>query len=67
VKNIFEVLKQKEAALQQLQIEVEVLRRAVAMLSEEGDPPREPRPLPQAVNETKPKPVTEMSSPRQFP
>lgn len=45
MKNIVEVLKQKEAELQQLQREVEALRISVRLLSEEGDPRVDGRPL----------------------
>jgi hypothetical protein len=38
MKNIIDVLRQKEAELQQLQNEVEVLRVAASLLSEQGDP-----------------------------
>jgi hypothetical protein len=42
MKNIIDVLKQKEAELQRLRNEVEVLRAATQLLSEEGDPRVEP-------------------------
>lgn len=37
MKNIGEVLKQKEAELQRVQTEVEALRLAIQLLSEDGD------------------------------
>lgn len=37
MKNIVEVLKQKEAELQQLQGEVDALRVAIRLLAEDGD------------------------------
>jgi hypothetical protein len=37
MKSIVEVLKQKEAELQQIQIEVEALRVAMRLMSEDGD------------------------------
>jgi hypothetical protein len=37
MKNIIEVLRQKEQELQQLQIEVEALRVAIRLVSEDGD------------------------------
>ena len=39
MKNIFEVLSQKETELVKLQTELEALRVAARLLSEEGDPP----------------------------
>ena len=38
MKNINDVLQQKEAELQQLQSEIEALRLAAGLLSEDGDP-----------------------------
>lgn len=68
MKNIVEVLKHKEAALQQLQNEVEILRRALSLLSEEGDMPVGVRPLAQTGTDLRAKAaVAEMASPRQFP
>ncbi len=37
MKNIVEVLRQKEMELQQIQVEVEALRVAIRLVSEEGD------------------------------
>ncbi len=37
MKNIVEVLKQKEAELQRVQTEVEALRLAIQLVSEDGD------------------------------
>ncbi len=37
MKNLYDVLKQKEAALAQVQYEIEALRIAVRLLVEEGD------------------------------
>ena len=68
MKNIVEVLRQKEAALLQLQNEVEVLRRALSLLSEEGDTASAVRPFAQTGTDTRTKAaVAEMTSPRQFP
>jgi len=67
VKNIVEVLRQKEAALLQLQNEVEILRRALSLLSEEGETPAV-RPFAQTGTDARTKvAVAEMTSPRQFP
>jgi type II secretory pathway component PulM len=38
MKNIFEVMRQKEAEIQQLQRDIEALRTAARLLAEEGDP-----------------------------
>ena len=38
MKNLIDVLKQKEADLERLQKEIEVLRTAVGLLADEGDP-----------------------------
>jgi hypothetical protein len=38
MKNIFEVMRQKEAEIQQLQREIEALRTAARLLADEGDP-----------------------------
>ncbi len=68
MKNIVEVLKQKEAALQQLQNEIEILRRALSLLSDEGEMPLPARPLAQTGTDARTKAaVAEMTSPRQFP
>jgi hypothetical protein len=68
VKNIVEVLRQKEAALLQLQNEVEILRRAMSLLSEEGETASTVRPFAQTGTDARTKPaVAEMTSPRQFP
>jgi hypothetical protein len=37
MKNLFDVLRQKEAELQQIQREIEALRVAARLLSDEGD------------------------------
>ena len=68
MKNIVEVLKQKETALQQLQNEVEILRRALALLSEESDVPLGTRSLSQTGTDPRTMAaVAEMTNPRQFP
>ena len=77
MKNIFEVLRQKEAELQQLQKEVEALRMAARLLAEEGDSRIEaplrpamaaagpvPAPAPRSSREV---PVMFEAGPRQFP
>ena len=74
MKNIFDVLRQKEAELQQIQKELEALRIAARLLAEEGDPRAESAmrpamvpPAPEPVPRSKPAtPVFEASS-RQFP
>ncbi len=38
MKNIFEVMRQKEAEIQQLQREIEALRTAARLLADESDP-----------------------------
>ena len=38
MKNIFDVLKQKEAELQQIQKEIEALRVAARIMQEDGEP-----------------------------
>ncbi|HEX8925798.1 MAG TPA: hypothetical protein VF786_08405 [Terriglobales bacterium] len=77
MKNIVEVLRQKEAVLQQLQNEVEILRRALSLLSEEGDVPLGARPLAQTGTDVRmvqpgtdvrnKAAISEMTNPRQFP
>jgi len=42
MKNIFDVMRQKEAEVQQLQKEIEALRVAARLLAEDGDPSVEP-------------------------
>ncbi len=37
MKDIFEVLRQKETELQRIQVEIEALRVAIRLVSEEGD------------------------------
>jgi hypothetical protein len=75
MRNIFEVLRQKEAELQQMQKEVEALRIAARLLAEEGDPraevairpaimPAGPVPAPRANKES---PALYEAGPRQFP
>jgi hypothetical protein len=78
MKNIFEVLRQKEAELQQMQKEVEALRMAARLLADEGDPRSErsetsmrpviaaagPVPAPRANKEV---PAIFEAGPRQFP
>jgi hypothetical protein len=45
MKNIYDVLKQKEAQIQQLQKELEALKLAARLLSEDGEPEVSPRPI----------------------
>jgi hypothetical protein len=67
MKNIVEVLRQKEMELQQIQAEVEALRVALRLVSEDGDNLAR-APLPTGLPESR---VTEISSgsnaTRQFP
>jgi hypothetical protein len=74
MKNIFDVLRQKEAELQQIQKEIEALRVAARLLSDESDPrpeaamrptvvPATPEVLPRAKQATS---VFDAGS-RQFP
>jgi hypothetical protein len=74
MKNIYDVLRQKEAELQQIQKEIEALRVAARLLAEEGDPRAEsvmrpavvPSP-PESVSRSKQaSPVFDAGS-RQFP
>ncbi|HYH00021.1 MAG TPA: hypothetical protein VD837_12875 [Terriglobales bacterium] len=44
MKNIYDVLKQKEAQIEQLQREIEALRIAARLLAEDGDVLEVPRP-----------------------
>jgi hypothetical protein len=75
MKNIFDVLKQKEAELQQIQKEVEALRTAARLLNEEGEArPAESPPRPATVSAgpvPAPRPIETAAgfdaSPRQFP
>jgi hypothetical protein len=77
MKNIFDVLRQKEAELQQLQKEIEALRVAARLLAEDGDPRLEsagrpviapagpvPAPAPRSSREV---PAVFEAGPRQFP
>jgi hypothetical protein len=77
MKNIYEVLRQKEAELQQLQKEIEALRVAARLLAEEGDPrldsavrpviaPTGPVPAP-APRSSREAPAGFEAGPRQFP
>jgi outer membrane protein TolC len=69
MKNINEVLKQKEAELQQVQREVEALRLAIRLLSEESDPRLEMRPLTPTATMPDPRPkgtVADVASTRLF-
>ena len=52
MKNIFDVLRQKEAELQQIQRDIEALRVAARLLSDDGDPRPEPAMRPAAVPST---------------
>jgi hypothetical protein len=69
MKNIVDVLKQKEAQLQELQKEVEALRYAMRLLSDEGEARWESRPLAPAANaEPRQKgAVADIGSTRPFP
>jgi hypothetical protein len=77
MKNIFDVLRQKEAELQQLQKEIEALRVAARLLAEDSDPRMEtavrpaiaavgpvPAPVPRSTKEAL---AGFEASPRQFP
>jgi len=75
MKNIFDVLRQKEAELLQMQKEIEALRVAARLLAEEGDLKSEtsmrpviaaagPVPAPRANKEV---PAIFEAAPRQFP
>jgi len=57
MKNIFDVLRQKEAELQQIQREIEALRVAARLLAEDGDPRTEPAMRPAAVPSVPPEPM----------
>jgi hypothetical protein len=70
MKNINDVLKQKEAELQQVQREVEALRLAIRLLSDEGEARWDVRPAaPIATTpDLRPKgPVADVVSSRPFP
>lgn len=68
MKNIVEVLKQKEAEIQQLQRDIEILRLAFPLLSEDGDQRLEGRVLTGTAPEARAKGVVaEIGSQRQFP
>ncbi|HEX8927126.1 MAG TPA: hypothetical protein VF786_15105 [Terriglobales bacterium] len=69
MRNIVEVLKQKQSDLEQLQTEIEILRRAVSLLSEEAEDPRsETATLGKTGTDSRIKgAVADISSPRQFP
>lgn len=49
MKNIYDVLKQKEAQLQQLQREIEALQIAARLLSDEAETAAPPKTVPMAV------------------
>jgi hypothetical protein len=74
MKNILEVLRQKETDLQQIQKEIEALRIAARLLSEESDIRTEPVVRPTVLSPSpetlpRPKPATQVfeASLRQFP
>jgi hypothetical protein len=75
MKNIFDVLRQKEAELQQIQKEVEALRVAARLLSDESEaraeavvrPPAPTLPGPIAAPRAKEVATGFDTSPRQFP
>lgn len=68
MKNIIDVLKQKEAEIQRLQKDVEVLRLALPLLSEEGEQRSEERALTGTSPDARSKGVVaEMGGQRQFP
>jgi len=72
MKNIFDVLRQKEAELQQIQKEIEALRIAARILSDEGEPRLEPAirsgAMPAGpVAAPRPKDGPFDATPRQFP
>jgi hypothetical protein len=53
MKNVFEVLRQKELEVSRLENEVEALRIAAPLLSEDGEAGKDNQPtLPRAVNDT---------------
>jgi len=67
MKNILDVVKQKEAQLQELQEELEVLHTVMRLLSEEGDPPARSL-APTGTADTRPKgAVADIGNPRSFP
>jgi hypothetical protein len=65
MKNITEVLREKEAQLQQVQMEVDALRVAMKLLSEDGD--NHGRSLAPTGTEARVQEIKNSSSSRQFP
>jgi hypothetical protein len=67
MKNIVDVLRQKEAELQQLQKDIELLRNAMRLLADEGDSRPEPVMRPAPVPASRAKESAAEVGPRQFP
>jgi hypothetical protein len=65
MKNIVDVLRQKEAELQQLQKDIDLLRSAMRLLSDEGD--SRPEPVMRPVPASRAKESAAEVGPRQFP
>lgn len=68
MKNIVEVLRQKETELQQIQVEIEALRIAIRLVSEDGDNPERSLATSGTSSESRVKEIsTSPTAIRQFP